>query len=90
MYGEKVVGGTTIPSTYSSPIGVWTCIDPATGGFVSTSISTRVGVPVVSSAPLVELDGPTLSISGESVIELTSLGVETMPKNCPSSSVCKA
>ena len=90
IYGEKVVGGTTIPSTYCSPIGVWTCIEPATGGFVSTSISTIGGTPVVSSAPLVELDGPTLSIRGERVKELAPAGVVAIPENCPLSSVCKA
>ena len=45
---------------------------------------------MVSSAPLVELDGPTLSINGESVKELVPLGIEAIPENCPSSSVCKA
>ena len=57
---------------------------------MSTSISTIGGSPVVSSAPLVELDGPTLSINGESVKELVPLGIEAIPENCPSSSVCKA
>ena len=44
---------------------------------------------MVSSAPLIEFDGPTLSIRGESVIELAPLGAEIMPENCPASSVCK-
>ena len=45
---------------------------------------------MVSSAPMVELEGPTLSIRGESVKELVPLGIEAVPENFPSLSVCKA
>ncbi len=45
---------------------------------MSTTISTIGGTPVVSSAPFVELDGPTLSIRGERDIEL-ALGGEIKP-----------
>ena len=63
-----------MPSTNCRPTGVWTCILLATGGLLSTTMSTIGGTPVVSSAPLVEDEGPTLNIMGERVMEENPVG----------------
>ena len=67
------VGSQTFPCASWRPVGVLTCSGPATGAFESTIMLTCGGAPVVSMAPTVDPEGPTVSIIGERVTSLPAI-----------------